>query len=352
MFHGGGRFGDFCQSWFCDLLNAKMALMTTSCSLALDLSMLLADLETGDEVLVPDFAFVTTAQCVALRGAVPVFCDIRPDTLNIDERRLEEALTPKTKAIIVIHYGAVCAEMDAINSFAQKHNLLVVEDAAQAIGATYHARYAGCLGDMAAFSFHATKNIQCAEGGMLVVNQHLLQNQAPIIWEKGTDRQEFLKGRIEKYQWRTLGTSIGSELNAAMLSAQLEMTSVVAKHRNAIWQKYHDAFVSYSQSGLIDMAQVPEHCYHNGHLFYLILPDCEIRNQFLDYLRSHNIQAAFHYQPLHESTGGQKYGRKGMDMPIATTLPHRLVRLPLYYSLSPIQQDRIISVSTQFLDNL
>ena len=273
--------------------------------------------------------------------------------MNLDEARLHEALTPATRAILPIHYGGVCAEMDAINRFARDHDLLVVEDAAQAIGASYHDRPAGSLGDMAAFSFHATKNIQCGEGGMLVLNNDKFLEEAYISWEKGTDRRKFLLGEAAKYQWVSLGTSfVCSEINAAMLSTQLRMVESVKKRRMAIWKKYHEAFLPYKMSNLIDVAEIPSHCHSNGHLFYLIFPDEASRKKFQKHLYDQKIHAYFHYVPLHESIGGKRFGRVGMGLNNAKKLPHRLVRLPMFFDLTVDQQQRVIDVSLEFLERL
>lgn len=353
VLHGDGRYGKQCQQCYEARMGAPAALMTPSCSLALDLAMLLARIKPGDEVLVPDFTFVTTAQCVALRGATPVFCDIRSDTMNLDEARLHEALTPATRAIIPIHYGGVCAEMDAINRFACDHDLLVVEDAAQAIGASYHDRPAGSLGDMAAFSFHATKNIQCGEGGMLIVNNRELQDAAHIAWEKGTNRRRFAQGRVDKYQWTSLGTSfVCSELNAAMLAGQLSMSDAVQTQRRMLWRTYETAFHPHAEKLGIGLARIPDHCVHNGHLFYLIFPDPASRNAFQAHLHGQGIQAHFHYVPLHTTKGGRHYGRMGMELHNAAILPDRLVRLPMFFDLTVDQQQRIIDVSLEFLERL
>lgn len=351
--HGDGRFTRACQDRFAAALGSAAALMTPSCSLALDLAMLVAGIGPGDEVLVPDFTFVTTAQCVALRGATPVFCDIRADTLNLDESRLDEALTPATKAIIPVHYAGVCAEMDAINAFATRHGLMVVEDAAQAIGCSYRGRPAGSLGHMAAFSFHATKNVQCGEGGMLTINDPLLIDAATIAWEKGTDRRQFTEGRVDKYQWKTLGTSfVPSELNAAMLHVQFEETDAINERRRAIWTAYHDAFMAQEQRGVVRRPAVPEECLHNGHLYFLVLPDRDARNGLLRHLREAAITAAFHYVPLHATDGGKMFGRTGMEMTNAVGLPDRLIRLPLFTDLKEDQQQRVIEATLGFLERL
>lgn len=351
--HGDGRFTRLCQEWFAERLGSNAALMTPSCSLALDLAMLVAGVGPGDEVLVPDFTFVTTAQCVALRGATPVFCEIREDTLNLDEAKLKEALTPRTKAIIPVHYAGVCAEMDAIGAFAEKHGLLVVEDAAQAIGCTYRGRPAGSLGHMAAFSFHATKNVQCGEGGMLAINDPAIVDAAHIAWEKGTDRRQFTEGRVDKYQWKTLGTSfVPSEISAAMLLAQLAEADTINSKRLAIWERYHAAFASAEKRGALQRPRVPPDCSHNGHIYYLILPNRATRDAMLQHLKGAGIIATFHYVPLHASDGGRKYGRPGMELMRAASLPDRMIRLPLYADLQDEQQRRVIEAVDEFLGGL
>ncbi len=353
ILHGDGPATRACQDWFASRLGSAAALMTPSCSLALDLAMLVAGIGPGDEVLVPDFTFVTTAQCVALRGATPVFCDIRDDTQNIDETRLGEALTPSTRAILPVHYAGICANMDPINDFARQNGLLVVEDAAQAIGSTYRGRPAGSLGDMAAFSFHATKNVQCGEGGMLTVNNQRFVDPAHIAWEKGTDRRHFMEGRVEKYQWKSLGTSfVPSEISAAMLVAQLAAADAINERRREIWNRYHDAFAAQEQRGVVRRPFVPEVCTHNGHLYYLILPDRAARDGLLRHLASALVTATFHYVPLHATEGGMKYGRVGMQLRNAVSLPDRLIRLPLFPALSPSDQDRIAELTLDYLRKL
>ena len=346
---GDGPIMRSCQNWFVERLGSKASLMTPSCSLALDMAMLLCNLEPGDEVLIPDFTFVSTAQCIAMRGAVPVFCDIRPDTLNLDEARLEEALTPKTKAIIPVHYAGVSAEMDFICAFAARNNLLVVEDAAQAIGATYHGRPVGSLGDMAAFSFHETKNIHCGEGGMLAINNPKFVDPAYIAWEKGTDRRNFREGRVEKYQWKALGSSfLASEMAAAFLSVQLDAAHSINESRLAIWSRYQAALKPLGEMEKLGLPNVPENVFHNGHLFYLILPSSDARSRFTAHMHERAILTPFHYVALHQSDGGKTYGREGMKLRHSTDLSNRLVRLPLYANLSIEDQNRVIEAVFNF----
>lgn len=348
--HGDGDFTRACQKWFVDQLGCHTALLTPSCTLALELATLISVIGPGDEVLVPDFTFVTTAQSIALRGATPVLCDVRSDTLNIDERRLAEALSSKTKAIMPIHYAGISAEMDTIIEFAEEHKLLVIEDAAQAIGCTYKGRPLGSLGDMAAFSFHATKNIQCGEGGMLAINNENFSDAGIIAWDKGTDRRQFSEGRIDKYQWKALGSSfLASEITAAMLKVQLKQATSVNDRRLAIWNRYNAAFAPAVQRGVVKCPSLPLNITHNGHLFYLLLPNSDLRKALIQDLRDHGIEATFHYTPLHQSEGGQRYCRKGMSLDNGSDLPQRLLRLPIYPDLDIEKQLRVIERVNSFL---
>ena len=314
---------------------------------------LVTGLGSNDEVLVPDFTFVSTAQCAALRGATPVLCDIRSDTLNIDEQRLEEALTEKTRAIIPVHYAGVSAEMNTIMEFADKHRLLVIEDAAQAIGCTYYDVAVGGMGDLSVFSFHSTKNIQCGEGGMVVVNNPDFLEKCVIAWEKGTDRRKFMEGHVEKYQWQELGSSfLASEITAAMLSVQLSATQEINDRRRLLWQNYADAFAGYAKKRLVQTPEIPDNITHNGHLFFLLLPDPESRQALIAELKEKGICAVFHYTPLHESRGGKTYCRQGMELVNAKILPHRLLRLPLYPDLTEYEQTRVVDAVGEFLERL
>lgn len=349
--HGDGDFTNICQQWFVKALNADRAFLTSSCTLGLEMATLVAGLGPGDEVLVPDFTFVSTAQCVALRGAKPVLCDIRKDTLNIDETRLNEAISPDTRAIIPVHYAGVSAEMNAIRNFAKEHNLLVIEDAAQAIGCYYDKKPAGSFGDMAVFSFHSTKNVHCGEGGMVVVNNPEFSEHCEIAWEKGTDRRSFLEGHVEKYQWQALGSSfLASEITAAILSVQLEFAEEINRRRLSIWETYSSAFRPWERKGLVQLPTIPENVSHNGHMFYMILPSTELRSALIKVLKQRNITAVFHYTPLHESNGGREHCRPGMDLPVSSDLPHRLLRLPLYPDLSPDEQARVIEAINDFFE--
>lgn len=351
--HGDGDYTRQCQDWFVESYGAASAYLTASCTIGLDMASLVARFKPGDEVLVPDFTFVSTAQCIALRGATPVLCDIRSDTLNLDETRLEEALTSKTRAIMPVHYAGISAEMNAIRRFADKHNLLIIEDAAQAIGCTYHGKPVGSIGDMSVFSFHSTKNIHCGEGGMVVVNNPEFSERCAVAWEKGTDRRKFMEGQVEKYQWQELGSSfLASEITAAMLSVQLDAEKEINDRRRKIWQNYAEAFAPFSKIDGVQVPVVPDKVNHNGHLYYLILPDQSSRSQMIRYLKDKEISAVFHYTPLHESKGGKTYCRQGMTLNHASNLPHQLIRLPLYPDLTHDQQTRVIEATSEFLEKL
>ncbi len=350
---GDGYYTKQCHDWFIEKLSCDSAFLTSSCTLALDMASVVAGFGPGDEVLVPDFTFVSTAQCVALRGATPVLCDIRPDTLNLDEQRLEEAITDKTRGVIPIHYAGMSAEMETICKIADKHGLTVIEDAAQAVGSKFHGKPVGTYGAMSAFSFHGTKNIQCGEGGLLAVNSPDLTDACAVAWEKGTDRRQFLEGNLERYQWKSLGSSfLTSEISAAMLWSQLNIEKEITRKRCEIWERYHSAFADAEQKGLVTRPTVPEGVEHNGHLYYLILPDTETRARMIRAMTEVGVGTVFHYTPLHESDGGKKYCRTGMSLTHASSLPHRLIRLPLFPDLSDSEQAHVIASILEFLETL
>jgi dTDP-4-amino-4,6-dideoxygalactose transaminase len=311
---------------------------------------ILGDLGPGDEVIMPSYAFVSTANAVALRGATPVFIDVRSDTLNLDERLVEAAITPRTRAIFVVHYGGVCAEMDVLASIAAKHGLLLVEDAAQALLATYRGRLAGTLADLACFSFHASKNIVSGEGGALVTNRGDLADRATIIREKGTNRSRFLLGLVDKYTWTDLGSSyVPSELVAAFLAAQLDEAEAITTERRASWNRYHGAFADIETRDIgVRRPIVPSHCKHNGHLYYLLLPDRGHRDALIAYLRERNIGAPFHYVPLHSSEGGRRFGRAVGTLPITVSHSERLIRLPLWSGIAD-ETTRVIEAVHDYL---
>lgn len=329
---GDGHFTKQCEAWLVQRLGAKRALLTHSCTAALEMAAILGDLAPGDEVIMPSFTFVSTANAVALRGAVPVFVDIRPDTLNLDESLVEEAITPRTRAIFVVHYAGVCAEMDALREIAAAHDLLLVEDAAQALLSTYRGRLAGTLGDLACFSFHASKNIVSGEGGVLVTNKAELAARAEIIREKGTNRARFMLGLVDKYSWVDVGSSyIPSELVAAFLRAQLDEADAITARRRRIWDLYHAHFAALDAQNIgIRRPIVPAHCEHNGHLYYLLLPDPRSRDALIAALRERGIGAPFHYIPLHSSAAGQRFGRAVGPLSHTDDVSQRMIRLPLW----------------------
>ncbi|MEO0909299.1 MAG: dTDP-4-amino-4,6-dideoxygalactose transaminase, partial [Pseudomonadota bacterium] len=333
---GDGYYTKQCHDWFIQKLSCDSAFLTSSCTLALDMAAVVAGFGPGDEVLVPDFTFVSTAQCVALRGATPVLCDIRPDTLNIDENRLEEAITDKTRGIIPIHYAGISAAMDTICSIADRHGLIVIEDAAQAVGSKFHGKPVGTYGAMSAFSFHGTKNIQCGEGGLLAVNSPEFTDICAVAWEKGTDRRQFLEGNLERYQWKSLGSSfLTSEVSAAMLWTQLQIEEEITKKRRGIWERYHEAFADVEKKGLVTRPTVPAGAEHNGHLYYLILPDSSSRTRMIRAMSDARVGTVFHYTPLHESDGGKTFCRVGMPLEHASSLPHVVMRMRALTAYQP-----------------
>jgi dTDP-4-amino-4,6-dideoxygalactose transaminase len=340
---GNGRFTEFAQAELERMLGGGRALLTTSCSTALDMAAILSEVGPGDEVIMPSYTFTSTANAVVLRGATPVFVDVRPDTLNIDERLLEEAVTPRTKAITVVHYAGVGCEMDSILATAAKHGLIVVEDAAQAICATWRGQPLGRQGDLSAFSFHETKNIISGEGGALIVNREEFVERAEIIWEKGTNRVKFKRGEISKYNWVDLGGSyLPSELTAAFLYAQLQCADQAVRARLVLWERYYAAFEDLERQGLCRRPYCPSHCVHNGHIFYLLAPTPEVRERWIAGFRAVGINAPFHYVPLHSAPAGQRFGRPAGPLPVTDSISSRLVRLPLHLRLSKPQQDYIV----------
>jgi dTDP-4-amino-4,6-dideoxygalactose transaminase len=334
------RSGEWMESWF----GSPRALLTHSCTAALEMSALLADVGSGDEVIMPSFTFVSTANAFVLRGATPVFVDVRPDTLNLDERLLEEAITPRTKAIVPVHYAGVACEMDEILRIARAHRLLVIEDAAQAVLSTYRGRPVGGLGDLAAVSFHETKNVISGEGGALLVNDPALSQRAEIIREKGTDRSRFFRGEVDKYTWVDVGSSyLPGEIIAAFLYAQLESAVAITDRRLAIWRRYHEAFQDLESLGLVRRPVIPDDREHNAHMYYLLLPDLAARTRLIDQLRAAGIQSVFHYVPLHSSPMGIQVGRSVGNLPVTLATSDRLVRLPLWLGMEE-HQDRIIDL--------
>ncbi len=349
---GDGFYTKRCHQWLEQRLGAAHALLTHSCTGALEMAAILCDLAPGDEVIMPSYTFVSTANAVVLRGAVPVFVDIRPDTINIDERLLEPAITARTKAISVVHYAGVACEMDAIIAVARKHGLLVVEDAAQALLATYQDRNLGTIGQLGCISFHETKNIISGEGGALLINDPALAERAEIIREKGTNRSRFLRGEVDKYSWVDIGSSyLPSELVAAFLDAQLARADEVIARRRLVWQRYHDGLAGLAATGRIEL---PRAGYGdrgpNGHLFYVLTDTLQTRVALAKRLREEEILAVSHYVPLHSSQAGRKWGRASGELQVTESISDRLLRLPLYYGISDAQVDTVIGVVRSFFD--
>jgi len=339
---GDGPFTKRCHQWIEQQTGCARALLTHSCTSALDLAALLLDLKAGDEVILPSYTFVSTANAFVLRGAVPVFVDIREDTLNLDERLIEAAITPRTRVIAPVHYAGVSCEMDSIVAIARRYNLRIVEDAAQAIMAGYKGRAPGALGDLGSLSFHETKNVMSGEGGCLLVNDPELALRAEIIREKGTDRGRFFRGEVDKYTWQDVGSSfLPSDLTAAFLWAQLEQAQRITEERLALWQRYHEMLAALEQQGLLRRPIVPADCRHNGHMYYILLRSEADRRKVLAGLKENGIGAVFHYVPLHSSPAGLRFGRAHGDLSRTTSLSQRLVRLPMWLGLSRAQQQRV-----------
>lgn len=346
---GDGQFTHRCNALIREKIGAHGALLTHSCTAALEMAAILADLVPGDEVIMPSFTFVSTANAVVLRGAVPVFVDVDPRTLNIDPARVAATVTPKTRAITAVHYAGVVAEMDALSQIARDHKLVLVEDAAQAYGSTYRGRQAGSLGDMAAFSFHETKNIIAGEGGALVINHPELMERAEIIREKGTNRSRFFRGQVDKYSWVEVGSSfLPGELVAAFLAAQLEEEDRIRAARLALWHTYDAVFRPLIAQGRIGGPDIPAHCTTNGHNYYLLLRDLEERTAFIERMKAAGIATPFHYVPLHSSEAGRKFGRAAGLMTVTDDIADRLVRLPFYFTLGA-DQTRVINEALDFL---
>ncbi|MCR5113445.1 MAG: dTDP-4-amino-4,6-dideoxygalactose transaminase [Acholeplasmatales bacterium] len=333
---GDGPFTKKCNAWFENRFNAKKVLLTTSGTSALEMAALLCNLNEGDEVILPSFTFSSTANAFVLAGAKLVFCDVRPDTMNIDETKIEAAITPKTKVICVVHYAGIACEMDTIMAIARKHNLLVVEDAAQGVMSSYKGKALGTIGDFGCYSFHETKNYSMGEGGALVINDEKYIEKAEILREKGTDRSKFLRGQVDKYTWKDYGSSyLPSELNAAYLYAQLEAADEINNSRLAAWNAYYKLLADLKDKGYIDIPVVPDGCSHNAHMFYIKVKNIAERTKIQSYLRSNEVYTAFHYIPLHSAPAGLKFGRfDGVDE-YTTKESERLFRLPMYYGLTP-----------------
>ncbi len=347
---GDGPFTARCHAWLEQRTGAARALLTHSCTAALEMAALLLDLEPGDEVIMPSYTFVSTANAFVLRGAVPVFVDIRADTLNLDERLVEAAITQRTRAIVPVHYAGVACEMDAIMQIARRHKLMVVEDAAQGVMASYKDRPLGSIGDLGAYSFHETKNLISGEGGALLVNRPELAGRAEILREKGTDRSRFFRGEVDKYTWQGPGSSyLPGELIAAFLWAQFEQAEHITASRLQAWKRYHDLLEPLEQQELLRRPIVPPDCRHNAHMYYVLLPSGVDRQHVLDRLKQEEIFALFHYVPLHSSPAGLRFGRVHDTMTITDSLSERLIRLPLWMGISEQQQERVANTLTAAL---
>ena len=345
---GDGHYTSECSRVLRQITGSPAALLTHSCTAALEMAALLCDLAPGNEVIMPSFTFVSTANAVVLRGAVPVFVDIDPDTLNIDPACVRAAITPQTKAIFAVHYASFPADMDALAQIAAEHGLWLVEDAAQALGSTYKGRPAGSLGDMAAFSFHETKNVISGEGGALTINRPELIERAEIIREKGTDRSRFLRGQVDKYSWVDIGSSfLPGELVAAFLFGQIEAEASIRERRLAIFDDYHAAFAGLEAAGRLIRPKVPEGTTGNGHMYYLLLPDVATRDAFIAHMGARNVQTPFHYVPLHSSDAGRRFGRAAGALEVTESVSDRLVRLPMFATLS--EAGRVAEIAINYL---
>lgn len=332
---GDGEYTKKCAKNLEELSGTKKALLTTSCTHATEMAALLSDIKPGDEVIMPSYTFVSTADAFVLRGATPVFVDIRPDTMNIDETLIEDAITPKTKAIVPVHYAGVGCEMDTIMDIARRHNLTVIEDAAQAIASTYKGKALGTLGDFGCYSFHETKNISMGEGGALLIQNEDLVEPAEIIREKGTNRAKFFRGQIDKYTWVNYGSSyLPSDMNAAYLWAQLENIDIIQKKRLSVWNRYKEGLSELEKKEYIEFGVIPYECTNNAHMFYIKVSNLETRSELISYLKEKGIMAVFHYVPLHSAPAGRKFGRFNGEDRYTTKESERLIRLPLFYSIS------------------
>ena len=342
---GDGSFTQRCHRWIEQNTGCAKALLTHSCTSALDMAALLLDIKSGDEIILPSYTFVSTANAFVLRGAVPVFVDIREDTLNLDERLIEAAITPRTRAIVPVHYAGVACEMDSIVAIAKRYDLRIVEDAAQGVMASYKGRALGAIGDIGSFSFHETKNVQCGEAGSLLLRDKDLVLRAEIMREKGTDRGRFFRGEVDKYTWQDVGSSfLPNEITAAFLWAQFEEAERITRERVAIWQRYHEWLAPLEQRGLLRRPVVPADCQHNGHLYYILLPPRTDRQTIIDSLKKSGVNTVFHYVPLHSSPAGLRFGRASGDLSLTTSLSERVVRLPMWVGLNETQQQRVCGV--------
>ncbi|MBB5400575.1 dTDP-4-amino-4,6-dideoxygalactose transaminase [Paraburkholderia youngii] len=346
---GDGPYTKRCHTWLETTTRCDKALLTHSCTAALEMAALLLDIQPGDEIIMPSYTFVSTANAFALRGGIPVFVDIREDTLNLDERLIEAAITPRTRAIVPVHYAGVACEMDTIMEIAQRHNLKVVEDAAQGVMATYKGRALGSIGDLGTYSFHETKNVISGEGGALLVNRPEYAEAAEIIREKGTNRSQFYRGQVDKYTWQSIGSSfLPGELIAAFLWAQLEEAEQITKTRLENWSRYHAMLEPFEAKGMLRRPIVPEHCQHNAHMYYVLVESLNERQRILERLRQNGIDAVFHYVPLHSSPAGLRYGRTHGSLAVTESQANRLIRLPLWLGMTEADQQQVTRACAAF----
>lgn len=348
---GDGQFTKKCNAWLEEKFNAQKVLLTTSGSTALDMALLLCGIEDGDEVILPSYTFSSTANAPVLAGAKLVFVDVRPDTMNIDETKIERAITDKTKAIIAVHYAGVSCEMDTILDIAKRHNLTVIEDAAQGVMSTYKGKALGTMGDFGCYSFHETKNYSMGEGGALVINNPAYNEKAEILREKGTNRAKFFRGQVDKYTWVDFGDSyLPSDLNAAYLWAQLEVADEINENRLATWNAYYEAFKPLEEKGYIELPTIPENCVHNAHMFYIKLKDLDSRTDFIAKMKENGVCCVFHYIPLHSAPAGKKFGRFDDEDTYTTIESEKLVRLPLYYNITDDDRNHVIKCVKEYFN--
>ena len=346
---GDGEFTKKCNAWIEEKTGTRKCLLTTSCTHATELAALLADIKPGDEVIMPAYTFVSTADAFVLRGAVPVFVDIRPDTMNIDEKKIEDAITDRTRAIVPVHYAGVACEMDTIMDIAKRHNLMVIEDAAQGVMAYYKGRALGTIGDFGCYSFHETKNYSMGEGGALLIRDEKYVEDAEIIREKGTNRSKYFRGQIDKYTWVNYGSSyLPSDMNSAYLYAQLELADEINNRRRASWDHYYESLKPLADTGRISLPVVPDGCVHNAHMFYIKTADIDERSALIAFLKENGIMAVFHYIPLHTAPAGMRFGRFHGEDEYTTKESERLLRLPMFYALTEDQVTYICDKVKEF----
>lgn len=348
---GDGQFTKQCHQYLQDRLSIPKALLTTSCTHALEMSAMLLGIEAGDEVIVPSFTFVSTINAFVLRGARPVFADVRPDTLNLDERKLPDLITDKTRAIVLVHYAGVACEMDEIMAIAKEHNIPVIEDNAHALFAKYKGQYLGTFGKFATQSFHETKNFTCGEGGALLINDEELIERAEIVREKGTNRSRFFRGQIDKYTWVDIGSSyLPSDMLAAYLWAQFEQADMIQNRRKEVWDYYQEHLVEWSNIHNVQLPTIPDYVEQSYHMYYMLLPSLEVRTRLIQHLKDRGIHSVFHYLPLHLSDMGKQYGGKEGDCPVTEDISDRLLRLPFFHALTQEEQDQVLAGLLSFED--